>query len=38
MAELPFINSSTKYIKKALVIIVQDLKKKVNTRKNSRTL
>ena len=38
MAELPFIDSYTKHIKRALVIIVQDLKKKVNSKKNSKTL
>ena len=31
-------DSHTKYIKGALVIIIQDLKKKVNTKKNSGTL
>ena len=31
-------NSHTKYIKGALVIITQDLKKKVSTKKNSGIL
>ena len=38
MVELPFTDSYTKYIKRALVIITQKLKKIGNTKKRSKTL